>query len=935
MQSAAYRYPGLRPFQRDERDIFFVREKEVADLLALLDTERTVVLFGRPGTGKSSLINAGLIPALQGLGKTWTACFRFGAFQLYDNESLVDRAVRITENTTSRNTVPKWFSALPGNEHSLWYKLKTIQIAEKHCSFVLIFDQIEEIFTYPPDSISDFKRHLAELQTVDVPRNIRVHLRDKFLSDVQVLSEAEEEVLFQPLNVRFLFIIRSDRLSLLSSFSDHLPDILRRTYELGPLNREQAKDALEKPAMLQNRPFISPPFQYHPDTLDRLLRFLEGKRNTIDQIQLQITAGYIERIVIEKGVTVVTPDLIGDFESIYGNYYLGQISALPPEEQLQARRLLEEGLIYEEEERRIALDEGLILQQYGISQDLLDKLQAGNLLHRESREQGSILYEISHDTLVAPILKAKGERLQGEREKMEQQRLTEARLIAEEERKRRELAEVQRALARRLAVVAVLASCIALILAFAAMSGFQKAKNAQKEAILSAEQADIARSKAERASKEEARARLIADSSATVALLKSEEAERAWRQAEKNLQRAVAEEQKVRKALTQVTKARKDSEASRKAAELNLRSALQSKMKADSALVALSVKSDSLQTSENALKSAIADQIQRLKNNAAEAIRNLEYESAYGQCIQLLQLVQGPKDQETKNLVQELAYFYKKTDPNFSAKLKPLLGGIGISDISDKTIVGISTSNLDLLNIRYFPEMIPVGSTLSAGKTEVTYWQFNVYVKATKQALPPAPGWQITGDLPVTNISWYDAIAYSNWLTSREEKKDFAYNIKTQKSAPDAKGYSPVWVWVPRLLWSSYKDRKSKITYNKSSKGYRLPTETEWKQMAGPVPGLPNAAAWFKNNSGNQTHPVAGKAPNEYSLHDMYGNAQEWCWSDDFSGSYTERKGIQGVREQVLLGGSWDSSESQLKSRILSAPFNTYSTNGFRVVRSR
>lgn len=909
MQTAAYRYPGLRAFQRDERDLFFVREKEVADLLALLDTERTVVLFGRSGTGKSSLVNAGLIPALQDSGKAWTAGYRLGAFQLYDNESLVDRAVKITESTASRNPVPKWFSALPGNEHSLWYKLKTIQIAEKRRSFVLIFDQIEEIFTYPPDSISDFKRCLAELQNVDVPRNIRDHIREKFLGNEQVLSETEEEVLFQPLNVRFLFIIRADRLSLLSSFADYLPDMLRRTYELGSLTREQARDALIKPAMLQNRPFISPPFQYHPDTLDRLLRFLEGKRNTIDQIQLQITAGYIERIVIEKGVTVVTPDLIGDFESIYGNYYLGQINALTPGEQLQARRLLEEGLIYEEEERRIALDEGLILQQYGISKDLLDKLQAGNLLHRESREQGSILYEISHDTLVAPILRAKRERLREEREVMEQRRLYEAQLMAEEERRRREVAEVQRARARRLAVVAILATWIALILAFFAFRGYQQANHARNRAESAEKQASVQAAIAQSEKSVADRARVIADSSATVALLKSEEAERAWLQAEKNLQRAVAEEQKVRKALTEVTEARKDSEASRRAAELNLKSALKEKMKADSALVALSVKSDSLQTSENALKSAIADQIQRLKNNAADAIRNLEYESAYAQCIQLLQLVQGSKDQETKNLVQELAYFYKKTDPNFTAKLRPLLDGIGISDISDKTIAGISTSNFDQLKSRYFPEMISVGSTLMAGKTEVTYWQYYIYAKATKQNIPQTE-WKSSGNFPVVNVSWYDAVRYTNWLTRHQGIEDPAYELKPSEINP------------------------SKTTYRKSSKGYRLPTESEWKQMAGPLE-RPEAVVWYKNNSNNQTQPIAGKTPNILGLYDMYGNALEWCWSDSFSDTFEERNSANVVREQVLLGGSWNSSESQLKNRIMSAPFNTYSTNGFRVVRSR
>ena len=58
-------YPGLRPFAREESDIFFGREVLVDELLRRLDRSRFLGLVGVSGCGKSSLLRAGLIPALE------------------------------------------------------------------------------------------------------------------------------------------------------------------------------------------------------------------------------------------------------------------------------------------------------------------------------------------------------------------------------------------------------------------------------------------------------------------------------------------------------------------------------------------------------------------------------------------------------------------------------------------------------------------------------------------------------------------------------------------------------------------------------------------------------------------------------------------------------------------------------------------------------
>src|SRR5262245_55949604 len=94
-------YPGLRPFEQEESDFFFGRETNTEELLRRLSSSRFVAVVGTSGSGKSSLVRAGLIPALYGdllaAGSHWrVVIFRPGddpitamADELHKNISVV------------------------------------------------------------------------------------------------------------------------------------------------------------------------------------------------------------------------------------------------------------------------------------------------------------------------------------------------------------------------------------------------------------------------------------------------------------------------------------------------------------------------------------------------------------------------------------------------------------------------------------------------------------------------------------------------------------------------------------------------------------------------------------------------------------------------------------------------------------------------------
>jgi hypothetical protein len=69
-------FPGLRPFEEDEEHLFFGREEPVTKLMSRLRISRFLAVIGTSGSGKSSLIKAGLIPSLYrgfmaGAGSGW------------------------------------------------------------------------------------------------------------------------------------------------------------------------------------------------------------------------------------------------------------------------------------------------------------------------------------------------------------------------------------------------------------------------------------------------------------------------------------------------------------------------------------------------------------------------------------------------------------------------------------------------------------------------------------------------------------------------------------------------------------------------------------------------------------------------------------------------------------------------------------------------
>ena len=150
---------------------------------------------------------------------------------------------------------------------------------------------------------------------------------------------------------------------------------------------------------------------------------------------------------------------------------------------------------------------------------------------------------------------------------------------------------------------------------------------------------------------------------------------------------------------------------------------------------------------------------------------------------------------------------------------------------------------------------------------------------------------------------------------------------------------------VENVSWEDSQEFIRRLNAMDGAGTYRLPTEAEWEYAAlagtagdGGAADL-DAIAWCGEISADRTHPVGGKAPNGFGLHDMIGNVHEWV--EDRYGPYpggavTDPEGAGSGSLWVFRGGSWYYSVRNCRSsyRGYDVAGSQHGFLGFRLLRA-
>jgi tetratricopeptide (TPR) repeat protein len=220
-------YKGLFAFWEQDSEVFFGRESLTQLLVDKLDQKHIVQVSGPSGSGKSSLVAAGLIPALK-ISDTWQVLYcRPGSDPFASLASALIPHLKPSEDEISRaGQLPKLREVLAQGQ--LCYLLRQALAANGDRALLLFIDQFEELYTQ------------CNTQT----------LRDIFLDTLLTLMGADA-VATAP-RIKLVYTIRADFANRLLSHRGFTDAIQDADVKIGPMNREELDSVIRMPASLRN-----------------------------------------------------------------------------------------------------------------------------------------------------------------------------------------------------------------------------------------------------------------------------------------------------------------------------------------------------------------------------------------------------------------------------------------------------------------------------------------------------------------------------------------------------------------------------------------------------------------------------------------------------------------------------------------------------------
>jgi len=213
-------FPGSRPFFSAEDQLFFGRDKAVSELLEILIERRFVAMVGASASGKTSLIQSGVIPALLAdMKKEWVPVYiRPGRRPM---ESLIRGFQRVFPNNIPDSDVYAFLKS----SQSIGDFIVEKGLGNYH--YFLVVDQFEELFTWP----------LALKKRKSGKNPDAIH----FINHLMRLVDASDPKIFLMLSVR------SDFLDYCSTYRELTEHLNRSKYLLPHMNRNDLTEAILEP----------------------------------------------------------------------------------------------------------------------------------------------------------------------------------------------------------------------------------------------------------------------------------------------------------------------------------------------------------------------------------------------------------------------------------------------------------------------------------------------------------------------------------------------------------------------------------------------------------------------------------------------------------------------------------------------------------------
>lgn len=442
-------WKGLQSYQ--ENDIIYGRDEEIKNLYTRILYNIQTVVYGKSGIGKSSIINAGIIPRAKYDGMLPVSIRLAHTTKRDKSESApYVEQIYLSIKDSAEKAGAELEELVPhsqDHEETLWELLHRFRIwkecgdERKRLIPLLLFDQFEEIFTLEKNNkrVESFFSELADLLNEIKPSYLtQIESRCNAVSTTGVEYESvkSRNVFSKIANRRrdtpieyleksdfhIVITLREDFLSYLERYTVCIPVMKQNRFPLLPLNEEQAAKIITEP--------IKDLIQ--PDVAEIIIQKVTGRKDfNIDgtpeiEVDAYILSLYMEQLYERKDAadTEISSELVVQSDDIIKKFYEDAIEGISS----NTIEYLEDELITNAN-RRNNVAKGDLLSG-GVGEDDLNKLLEKKVL-RQFSYGGDLRIEFIHDILCPIVIDRIEHREQLAKEKAEK-------IKAEEEKERRE-----------------------------------------------------------------------------------------------------------------------------------------------------------------------------------------------------------------------------------------------------------------------------------------------------------------------------------------------------------------------------------------------------------------------------------------------------------------------------------------------------------------
>lgn len=476
---------GLASFTEDTRQYFYGREEEVAELARRVQRKLLTVLFGQSGLGKTSILNAGIVPRLRPEGYCPVYVrIDYATDSVSPSEQIKQAILRVTKSQG------RWTQTGVAEEgESLWeflhHRDDVLRDADGQPIIpLLIFDQFEEIFTLAQADDAGRKRaaifieDLADLVENRPPKSLEAKLEN----DDSIIERFD----FSRADYRVLIALREDYLAHLEGVKTTMPSITQNRMRLARMNGQQALAAVMKPGGR----LVS------QEVAESIVRFVAGGSELpnaeVEPSLLSLICRELNNARIAQGKSEISVDLLaGSNETILAEFYERSLADQPA----AVRKVIEDDLLTDSGYRE-NLAEERVLKAFTAAEarpdaaTTLATLVNRRLLRIEERLDVRRV-ELTHDVLTGVVAASRKARL--EREAKEE---AERQLESQRERARATRKALVRA--RQIAVGCGVLSVIAVAGGLYGYFSAQRAQRAELDALNTRQLSETARTEAEK-----------------------------------------------------------------------------------------------------------------------------------------------------------------------------------------------------------------------------------------------------------------------------------------------------------------------------------------------------------------------------------------------------------------------------------------------------